>query len=315
MDTLTSIKVFRQVVESGSFVAAGERLDLSTASISKHVMSVERRLGVRLLNRNCRKLSLTEPGRVYFERCKNILEDLHATELELACLGSKPRGTLRVSLPSFAGGRRVADLLAEHHRLYPEVLVDASFEDRFVDLIEEGFDLALRVTSNSESLSPGLVARPIRPAMFYLVASHEYVRRHGLPEVPEELAHHDFVAVGDLSSLSLLGSNGRTNIPLHVVLRYRSMSEVANAIAAGIGIGAVPALIFEHPAFKDMLTPILPTCPVREAMLYVVYASRKFLPLKVRTFVDFIIESLSATTEPKPPRRAEAYVSVLRTTP
>ena len=101
MDTLTSLKVFRRVVESGSFVGAADRLDLSTAMVSKHVMSVEKRIGVRLLNRNNRGLSLTEPGRLYFERCKAILDDLEETELELGALGSKPRGTLRVSCPSW----------------------------------------------------------------------------------------------------------------------------------------------------------------------------------------------------------------------
>src|ERR1700730_19005920 len=136
MDTLTSIKVFRQVVESGSFVAAAERLDLSTAMVSKHVMHAENRLGVRLLTRTSRTLSLTEPGRVYFERCKTIIEDLEATELELGSLGSAPRGTLRVTCPSWFAGQRMADGLAEFHRHYPEILVDISFEDRLVGLVE-----------------------------------------------------------------------------------------------------------------------------------------------------------------------------------
>lgn len=146
MDTLTSIRVFRQVVESGTFVAAAERMDLSTAMVSKHVMHVEKRLGVRLLNRNSRTLSLTEPGRVYFERCKTILEDLEATELELGSLGTAPRGTLRITCPSWFASQRMADNLAEFRRRYPEIVVDASFEDRRVDLVEEGYDLALRVT-------------------------------------------------------------------------------------------------------------------------------------------------------------------------
>src|SRR5882757_9995234 len=123
VDTLTSIKVFRQVVESGSFVAAAERLDLSTAMVSKHVMHVEKRLGVRLLNRNSRTLSLTEPGRVYFERCKTILDDLENTELELGSLGSSARGTLRVTAPTWFAGRRMAVFLDQYRRRYPEVLI------------------------------------------------------------------------------------------------------------------------------------------------------------------------------------------------
>ena len=160
VDTLTSIRVFRQVVESGSFVAAAERLDLSTAMVSKHVMHIEKRLGVRLLNRNPRTLSLTEPGRVYFERCKTILDDLEDTELELRSLNTTPRGTLRTA-PTWFAFQAFADLLAEYRRRYPDVVVDVSLEDRFVDLVEEGFDLALRVTADSPP--EGLIARPVRP--------------------------------------------------------------------------------------------------------------------------------------------------------
>src|SRR5271155_5460165 len=127
VDTLTSIKVFRQVVESGSFVAAAVRLDLSTAMVSKHVMHVEKRLGGRLLNRNSRTLSLTEPGRVYFERCKTILEDLEATELDPGPLGPPPRGKLRISCPSWFAGQLMADGFAEFRSRYPEIVVDASF--------------------------------------------------------------------------------------------------------------------------------------------------------------------------------------------
>ena len=307
MDTLTSITVFRQVVDSGSFVAAAERLDISTAMVSKHVMNVEQRLGVRLLNRNSRSLSLTEPGRLYVERCRTILDDLQATELELGSLGSTPRGTLRITAPSWAAGHRLANLLAEYRCRYPEVVVDVSFEDRFVDLVEEGCDLALRIARSPESLPPGLVARPIRPATFYLAASREYVTRRGAPKSPEDLARHDFVAVGNLNSLLIMGPKGAVEVPVRVAMRCRSMDRVANAIAAGIGIAPVPAVLFEDPPFKDVLTPILPECPLREATLYIVYVSRRFLPPKIRTFVDFLVESLSRIPEPRPLRRPATY--------
>jgi len=301
MDTLTSIKVFRQVVDSGSFVAAAERLDISTAMVSKHVMYVEQRLGVRLLNRNSRSLSLTEAGRLYFERCKSILEDLQATELELGSLGRVPRGTLRISVPGSASGQWLAELLAEYRRRYPEVLVDLSFEDRFVNLVDEGYDLALRITSSPDSLPVGLIARPLRPAVFYLAASHDYVKRRGAPKSPEDLAQHDFIAVGDvLSCLPRPAGTEKREIPYHVVLRYRSMGGVANAVAAGIGIAPVPVVLFDDSAFREVLTPILPDYPLQQATLYAVYASRKFVPPKLRTFIDFIVEFFSPASEPKP---------------
>jgi DNA-binding transcriptional LysR family regulator len=301
MDTLTSIKVFRHVVESGSFVSASERMDLSTAMVSKHVMHVEKRLGVRLLNRNSRKLSLTEPGRVYFERCKNILDDLEQTELELASLNTVPRGTLRISCPSWFAQQRFANLLAGLRRRYPEILVDVSFEDRLVDLVEEGFDLALRVTSKADSLSPELIARPLRPLSHHGAASREYLARHGAPRLPADLLQHDCVAVGNAQSWMFTDPKGRQEVPVRVVMRYRSMAGVANAVAAGIGLAPLPGIVFEDPVFKDVLVPVLSEHPLESPTLYVVYASRKYLPLKIRAFIDFVLESIPQIPVAKPP--------------
>jgi DNA-binding transcriptional LysR family regulator len=289
VDTLTSIRVFRQVVESGSFVAAADRMDLSAAMVSKHVAYVEKRLGVRLLNRNSRTLSLTEPGSVYFERCKTILDDLEATELELGSLGTVPRGTVRVTCPSWFARQLLADSLAEFRRRYPEIVVDVSFEDRRVDLVEEGYDLALRVAPDS-SLAPGLIARPIRPAPFFIAASREYLKDHGAPKSPEELAGHDFVAVGNIDALTFTDSKGKVEVPLRVVMRYRSIGGVAHAVAAGIGLAPLPDIVFEEPVFQGVLTPVLTDYPLQEPTLYAVYVSRRHLPLKIRAFIDFLME-------------------------
>jgi DNA-binding transcriptional LysR family regulator len=299
VDTLMSIKVFRTVVEQGSFVAAAERLDLSTAMVSRHVMHVEERIGVRLLNRNSRTLSLTEAGAVYFERCKTILDDLEATELELGALGTAPRGTLRITAPSWTAGQRLADLLAEYRSHYPEVVVDISFEDRVVDLVEEGYDLALRVARSPDQLSPGLIARPVRPAVFYIGASHEYLKRKGIPQSPKDLDHHDFVAPRSQNSLTFAGPEGPIVVPMRVVLRYRSIGGVANAVVAGIGLGPLPALIFDDPAFQNVLIPVLTKHPVGDVTLYFVYVSRKYVPLKIRTFVDFTMEYVSRVPQPR----------------
>jgi DNA-binding transcriptional LysR family regulator len=298
VDTLTGIKVFRQVVESGTFVAAAEHMDLSTAMVSKHVANVEKRLGVRLLNRNTRTLSLTEPGRVYFERCKTILDDLEATELELGSLGTVPRGTLRVTCPSWFARQRMADVLAEFRRSYPDILVDMSFEDRIVDLVEEGYDLALRVT-RGDSLPPGLIARPIRPIPLLMAASREYVKRNGAPRSPEELAHHDFIAIGSRDSVAFFGPKEEIEFPVRVALRYRSLNGAAHAVAAGIGLSALPQTFFEDPSFKSVLTPVLVDYPLQDAKLYAVYISRSYLPLKIRTFVDFLMQQLATVPSAK----------------
>jgi DNA-binding transcriptional LysR family regulator len=299
VDTLMSIKVFRTVVELGSFVGASERLDLSAAMVSRHVMHVEERIGVRLLNRNSRTLSLTEAGAVYFERCKTILDDLEATELELGALGTAARGNLRITAPSWTAGQRMANLLAEYRSHCPEVVVDMSFEDRVVDLVEEGYDLALRVARSPDRLSPGLIARPVRPAVFHIAASHEYLKRKGIPQSLKDLDNHDFVAPGSQNALTFAGPQGSLVVPMRVVLRYRSIGGVANAVAAGIGLGPVPALLFDDPVFKNVLIPVLAEHTIGDVTMYFVYVSRKYVPLKIRTFVDFFLEYVSRFPRPK----------------
>ncbi len=290
MDRLNGIKAFLEVVESGSFVAAAERLDVSTATVSKHVMHLEQRLGVRLLNRNSHSLSPTELGRIYFERCKVILDDLVDTELELGSLGSTPRGTLRVTCPSWFASQRLARLLVGYRTRFPDIIVDVSFEDRFIDLVEDGYDLALRVTPRLESLPAGLIARPVRSLPFLVAASREYIKRNGAPKSPEDLANHDCIAVGNMDSWVFTGPKGRTEVPARIVQRFRSMAGVPHAVAAGGGLAPLPQTLLEEPAFKDVLMPVLPDFPLWQTTLYLVYISRRYVPLKIRSFIDFVIE-------------------------
>src|SRR3982075_4350315 len=226
-DTLLSMKVFRQVIESGTFVGAAERLSLSTAMTSKHLMHLEKHLGTRLLNRSSRSLSLTESGKLFFERCKGILEGVEEAELLAGSVSGVPRGTLRVTAPSWAATRGMLDMVAAYRQRYPEVVVDLSFEDRFVDLIEEGYDLAIRATAAPPPAT--LIARPLRPVPFVIAASKEYLQRCGVPQAPEDLAQHDCVMVGNGHSWHLTGPNGNIEIPARVVLRFGSSMSVAVA--------------------------------------------------------------------------------------
>jgi DNA-binding transcriptional LysR family regulator len=313
MDTLTSMKVFRQVVESGSFVAAAEHLDLSTANVSKHVMSLEKRLGVRLLNRSSRALSLTEPGRVYFERSKTIVDKLEMAELELGSLNTTPRGTLRISCPSWFATQRIADTLALYRRTYPDVVVDISFEDRIVDLVQEGYDLALRVIRYPDSLPADHVALPVRQMVFHVGASREYIKRNGVPKSLQDLASHDLVAVGNLSSWVFENAAGKHEVLARTVIRFRSMAGVAHAVAAGMGLARLPTHFFKDPQFKDILTPVLTDHPVWQTTLYIVYASRKFIPLKIRTFADLLLLELARRQETQQRRCAPLEVGVSTT--
>ena len=290
MDTLLSMKVFRQIVESGSFVGAAERFNLSTAMTSKHLMHLEKHLGTRLLNRSSRSLSLTESGKLFFERCKGILEEVEEAELVVGSVSGVPRGTLRVSAPSWAATRTMVDMVAAYRQRYPEVVLDLSFEDRFVDLVEEGYDLAIRATTDQPP--PGLIARPLRPMPFVIAASEEYLRRCGAPQTPQDLAQHDCIMVGSGQSWHLAGPDGEIEIPARVVLRFGSSMNVAvvHAVCAGIGLAPLPRMMFEDPMFKHALRPVLVQHPLRHPHLYALYVSRKHLPLKIRTFLDHLIE-------------------------
>src|SRR5712672_1831916 len=290
MDTLLSMKVFRQVVESGSFVGAAERLNLSTAMTSKHLMHLEKHLGTRLLNRSSRSLSLTESGKLFFERCKAILEEVEEAELAVGSVSGVPRGTLRVTAPSWAATRLLVDMVASYRQRCPEVVVDLSFEDRFVDLVEEGYDLAIRATVDQPPA--GLIARPLRPMPFVIAASKEYLKRCGVPQSPEDLAQHDCIMIGNGQSWHLTGPNGNIEVPARVVLRFGSSMSVAvaHAVCAGIGLAPLPRLVFEDPMFKEALCPVLTKNPLRHPHLYALYVSRKQLPLKIRTFLDHLIE-------------------------
>jgi DNA-binding transcriptional LysR family regulator len=302
MDTLLSMKVFRQVVESGSFVGAAERLNLSTAMTSKHLMHLEKHLGTRLLNRSSRSLSLTESGKLFFERCKVFLEDVAEAESAVGSASGVPRGTLRVTAPSWGATRLLVDLLAAYRQRYPEVVVSISFEDRFVDIVADGYDLAIR--STADALPAGLIARPLRPMPFVFAASKDYLNRCGAPQSPEDLANHDCVMIGNGQSWSLTGPNGNVEAPARVVLRFESMSiAVTHAVCAGVGLAPLPRMALEDPMFKDVLFPVLTKYPLKQQHIYAVYVSRKHLPLKIRTFVDHLVESS------KIPRPWQDYVA------
>jgi DNA-binding transcriptional LysR family regulator len=289
MDTLLSMKVFRQVVESGSFVGAAERLSLSTAMTSKHLMHLEKHLGTRLLNRSSRSLSLTESGKLFFERCKGILEEMEEAESAVGSVSGVPRGTLRVSLPSWTATRRLVELVATYRQRYPEVVLDLSFEDRVVDLIEEGYDLAIRATLDQPPA--GMITRALRPMPFVMAASKDYVKRCGVPKSPEDLAQHDCIMIGNGQSWLLTGPNGDIEAKARVVLRFGSMTvAVAHAVCTGIGLAPLPRILFEDSMFRDSLCPVLTEHPLRHPQIYAIYVSRKHLPLKIRTFVDHVFE-------------------------
>ncbi|MEH2069808.1 MAG: LysR family transcriptional regulator [Nostoc sp.] len=298
MDTLTSMKVLLQVVESGSFVAAAQRLNLSTAMTSKHVMHLERNLGARLLNRTSRHLSLTEVGRVYYEQCREMLNKLEMVEATVRQSAVVARGILKISAPVWFANPLFTKALAKYRSRYPDVLLDLNLNDRLVDLVEEGFDLALRVTPEEPSSS--LLTRRICPIQLMLVGSTDYLQRNGYPKTPNELSKHlsiSYYYSQFADEISFEGSNGRETVKLPVSIRSNNTIMLYQATLAGMGLAVLPKWLIEDDLTSQRLEVLKLDYTVATSSLYAVYTNWRYLSPKISTFVDFLAEHFSGITE------------------
>ena len=297
MDTLVSMKVFRQVVDSGSFVAAADRLDMSTAMASKHVMHLERRVSARLLNRSSRHLSLTDAGAVYYDQCRTLLDSLEETEAAVGHAAVAPRGVLKVTAPVWFGNARFTSLLADYRRRYSDVTLDMNLNDRIVDLVEEGFDVALRVTAKP---NPALFARRLMAIRFALVAAPAYLADHDRPLVPRDLARHATIGYAYSPSgdqWELEGPRGGVSVRIVPAVRSNNTVLTYQMVLAGMGVSALPPWLIHDDVQAGRLVALLPDYALPAAALYAVYTSRRFLAPKLRTFVDFLAERCANAPE------------------
>ena len=292
MDTLTSLRVFREVVESGSFVAAANRLGLSTATASKHVAHLERQLGARLLNRTSRHLSLTEAGTVYLEQCREALDSLQAGEAAIGLSQEAPRGVLKVTAPVWCANRRFADVLAAYKLEHPDVVVDIRLENRKVDLVEEGYDLALRVTREP---SPTLIVRPLCTLQFHLVATPAYLKRVGWPKRSVDLEHLGAIlpTYVNLDGLEVTGPAGKLKLRLHATMKTDDTTLSYHAVHAGLGWAYLPDWLVAEDLKRGDLKHVMPGFDTPASTLFAAYTSRKYLTAKVRSFIDFFSAALA----------------------
>ena len=291
MDTLTSLRVFREVVESGSFVSAAQRLSLSTAMASKHVAHLERQLGARLLNRTSRHLSLTEAGAVYLEQCRDALDSLQAGAAAIGLRQEAPRGVLKLTAPVWCANRRFAEVLAAYKVKYPEVMVDIRLENRKVDLVEEGYDLALRVTRDP---SPTLIVRPLCTLQFHLVATAAYLKRYGLPKAPADVERLGAIlpTYVNLDGIEVTGPAGKQTVRLNATMKSDDTTLSYHAVHAGIGIAYLPDWLVQGDLQRGDLVRVLPGYEGPPLPLFAAYTSRKYLTAKVRSFIDFLSAAL-----------------------
>lgn len=293
MDLLKSMQIYVAVVDGGSFVHAAERFDTSTASISRQVAALEAHLGARLLQRTTRRLSMSEPGRAFYERAQQILTDIAETEAVIGHSATQPGGLLRISVPLSYGLREFARILPGFRQRYPGLRLDIDLSDRTVDLVNEGIDVAVRIGA---SPSQSLIARKIAPVRIVVCAAPAYLAQRGFPQTPEDLAGHDTLAYSLLAtgdSWTFRDSSGtEQTVRIEPKVHANNGDLLRELARAGGGIISQPDFIVADDLASGALVPLLEGWQRDESHVYAVYLSRKFLSPKVRVFIDYLVETL-----------------------
>lgn len=296
MDQIAAMTVFVAVVEAESFTGAAEKLNLSRTMVSKHVMDLEAHLNARLINRTTRRQSLTGTGRVYFERARRILGEVAEADAEAGRHALTPRGRLRINAPIAFGTLHVAPRLRAYLDRYPEVEIDLTLNDRIVDLVDEGYDLAIRIGDLADS---SLIARRIAGVRAVTCAAPEYLARRGVPAHPSELEGHACLAYSYASAPDrwTFRRDGDGD-PVMVRVRPRIVSNNGDALAAaaiaGLGVIVQPDFIVEAALRDGRLREILPEYRAAELGIHAVYPSHRLVSARVRTFIDHLVACFGA---------------------
>ncbi|HJV97040.1 MAG TPA: LysR family transcriptional regulator [Albitalea sp.] len=290
---LDDIQAFVAVAQSGSFSAAAQRLAKDASTVSRRVAALERRLGVRLIARTTRRLAITEAGTSYVARMASVLEEMANADAEISARGDRPQGLLRLALPRTYGRLWLAPLLPRFMARYPEVQIDARFSDQFVDLVGEGFDVAVRLGALPDST---LVARKLGDIRRGLYASTGYLRAHGTPSAPNDLLQHrclGFAGFQRSAEWALQKAKQRLTVSVPLVLQSDDADSLLTAAAEGAGIVvATDWVVAKHPA-RNRLQPVLPAWTLGPpGAVYVVTPSARFLPAKTRVFIDMVMQAL-----------------------
>jgi DNA-binding transcriptional LysR family regulator len=289
LDRLTGIQIFARAVETGSFSRAARDLNLTQPTVTKHIASLERTLGARLLNRNTRGISVTEIGALYYEKCKSILRELEEADSLIGVKQDRLNGVLRVST-SVAFGRRVlAPLLIEFSKANPGLRVDLNCEDTYVDLVARGIDVAIRMGRLADS---SLGGRYLGTNPWVMVASPDHLAAHGTPEAPEQLASRACLVYSSVQGDDLwhlrAPSGERHSVPVKGRLRSNNLSTIVAAASADLGIAILPHYVATPALRAGRVAAIMTGYALQEQEIHAVYPSPKLVPAKVVAFIDFI---------------------------
>ena len=293
------IVAYVTAVKAGSFADAARGLGLSRSAVAKAVGRLEARLGVRLLNRTTRAFSVTEEGQRFYEQCTEILDDLEAAENNAAGRDAKPKGTLRITAPGAYGQLHIMPVVRRFLADWPDVSVELSLTDRVVDIVEEGFDLAIRI-GGLVNTPQDLISRGIKRYSTIFCASPEYLALYGTPETAESLRDHvcllyysSKARVPSQHAWRIIGPDGSHH---SISGRQRFVSDRGEALLAaalsGMGIAQLPAFLFEPHIEAGRLIKLLPEYPTEEVPISVLYPSKRYLPAKVRAFVDALVQAV-----------------------
>ncbi|GAN63638.1 LysR family transcriptional regulator [Acetobacter indonesiensis NRIC 0313] len=295
LDRITSMQVFVKVVATGSFTAAGRALCLSQTMVTKHITALETRLGVTLFHRSTRRLSLTEAGRLFLEGCQKILADLEDVEQTVTEQRREPRGRLRLNAPVSFAIRYVAPILPEFSRRYPLVTVELGLNDRAVDLIEEGWDLTLRIRHMAPS---SLRSRKLASIRCVVCAAPAYLQQAGVPKTIEDLSHHQCLGytLGEPGAPNRwhFGLKGERTVSVSGALCANNGDALREAAVAGQGLIYLPVFVVANELRSGLLQTVPLDAPLIEAPpLHAVYAQGQTTPLKVRAMIDYLAECYS----------------------
>lgn len=293
MDKVQEMSSFVAVVEAGSFIGAADATGFTKAAISRHIADLERRLDVRLMHRTTRRLSLTDEGRVFYGRSKELLAGIAEAESEITARSSEATGLLRITAPLTFGVLHLAPLWPAFIEANPKVSLDITLSDRVVDLVEEGYDFAVRISTLPSST---LISRQLSSTRMVLCASPGYVAAHGTPTVPSDLSQHLLLAYSYWPDEWQFQRNGVAyKVAIRSVLRSNNGDTCRLAALAGQGITLQPDFIVGRDVRAGALVALLPDYDAGTIGIHAVYASRKHLSVKVRRLIDFLAETLKDT--------------------
>ncbi|HWK37572.1 MAG TPA: LysR family transcriptional regulator [Hyphomicrobium sp.] len=288
MDKIEAMNAFTKVVAAGSYAEAARRLGLTRSAVSKAVMELEQILGARLLDRTTRRVTPTEAGLAYYQRALSILADIEETELQVSRLHEEPRGVLKINAPMSFGILYLGEAVAAFMARYPELRIELVLNDRFIDPLEEGVDITVRIGALADS---SLIARRLAPAHRVLIAAPEYIAQHGAPETIAALADHRCLAYGHMASThrwQLAVDGTATAVPINAALCSNNGEVLRAAALAGNGIANLPTFLVGPDIAAGRLVPVLHDNPPTSLGIFALYAPNRYLAAKTRLFIDFL---------------------------